>query len=406
MKEQFIQAIRNLNPNTPLTGKEIEDFYVPRPDNPYSYLKNYLLSEETPKIPVTGPIGVGKSTELNVIRKSLEETFLIISPQPEDMIGKEEMGYISFIFLLIREMLKIPGVEIPSKMKAVLEDSEDKELKLERFLERLIDPKKILTFSLSENSEKERYNHLRGYQDTLHSSLSLIQNSLEKKYNKKVLFIFDDFEKLDPKVIEEIFINYMGYIKKIPFPIIFTFPLVLSYSPKIQLMQNYYEKPLYLYPIDVENRESSQINEESIKFFQEVLKKRATDVSFQKWIVEKIARSSGGLIRIFLNLARNTVNNALMDNDDIINTQHVERELQSARESYFRLLTEEDYNNISKYTVSRDAVIPGIEKYLVQDIIFEHRDQNGIWYQINPLIKPLVEKYKQRRSKEREFQRR
>jgi len=407
MKEQFIQAIRNLNPNTPLTGKEIEDFYVPRPDNPYSYLKNYLLSEETPKIPVTGPIGVGKSTELNVIRKNLEESFLIISPIPEDMAGKEEMGYISFIFLLIREMVKITGGEkIPLKeygIEPIFASYNYERIAKERHLERHPDHKEIFTLSLSENREKEIYNYLNRYQDGLYSSLSLIKNSLEKEYNKKVLFIFDDFEKLEPKVIEEIFINHSDRIKGIPFPIIFTFPLVLSYSPKIRLIQDYYEKPLYLYPIDVERRASSQSNEESIKFFQEVLEKRAFKVSFQTGIVEEMARSSGGLIRIFLNLARNSIRNAMMDNDDMVKTEHLERELQSSRETYFRLLKEDDYVKIKPYLTPNDAVPSGIEKYLIQDIILEHRDQDGIWYKIIPIITPLVNIFFERRGMESMF---
>ncbi len=106
MTNSLLEALKNLNPNTPLRGKEIEAFYVPRPDNPYKRLKTYILSEENPKLPLTGPIGVGKSTELNVIKKGLEDTFLIISPEPEEMAGKEDMGYVSFLFLLVREMLQ------------------------------------------------------------------------------------------------------------------------------------------------------------------------------------------------------------------------------------------------------------------------------------------------------------
>jgi len=402
MKEQFIQAIKNLNPNTPLMGKEIEAFYVPRPDNPYSYLKNYLLSEETPKIPVTGPIGVGKSTELNVIRKNLEETFLIISPIPEDMAGKEEMGYISFIFLLIREMVKISG-EGETLKEPGFDSIFSSYQVIRKAQNRIGNLEDIIHISLSEKKEKEVYTFFNDFQDALFSSLSLIKNSLEAKYNKKVLFIFDDFEKLELKVIEEIFINHRDRIKEIPLPIIFTFPLVLSYTPQIQAMQNYYEKPLYLYPISVTNRMSSAPNKESINFFQEVLEKRAVEIPFQNGIVETMALSSGGLIRIFLNLARNAVRNALMDNDDTVNAQHLERELQSARESYFRLLTEEDYTKIMPYLAPVEAVLSGIEKYLMQDIILEHRDQDGIWYQLIPLIAPLVGSFIQRRKMESMF---
>jgi len=156
MQEQFIKAIGNLNPNTPLMDKEIEDFYVPRPDNPYDYLKTYLLSEKNPKIPVTGPIGVGKSTELNVIRKNLEETFFIISPQPEDMAGKEEMGYISFIILLIREMVKMPEGGISSLkeygIESIFASYSYHSIAKERHINRENDHREILTCPASDEN--------------------------------------------------------------------------------------------------------------------------------------------------------------------------------------------------------------------------------------------------------------
>jgi len=404
MNEQFIQSIRNLNPNPPLRDKEIEDFYVPRPQKSYNFLKAYLLSEGNPKIPVTGPIGVGKSTELNVVKKSLENDFIIISPQSEDMFGKEEMGNISFYVLLIREMLKKIEKEKISEDLSI-NDSIFRNYQYEKNVRKgysgniLVE---LSRFSLSEIKEKRFYDYLKGETESLYALCWAIGDCLNTHHKKRLLFVLDDFEKLDVKVIEEIFVNHSREIKELPFSLIFTYPLVLSYSDKIRIFRENYEKALYLYPVNVEGRLKNP-NREAISFFKQVMQKRAPNIKFEKGLMEKMALYSGGIIRSFLHLARNTVRNAMIDEQDMVNSQNFQMELQSAREAYFRIINEEDYNGISKYLKHKETVIPGLERYINQDIILEHRDKEGIWYQINPIIEPLVVKFYDRKQKEKLF---
>ena len=405
MPGNFLEAMRNLNPNPPLRGKEIEEFYVHRPDNPYKYWINNIYSEKNAKLPVTGPIGVGKSTELNRIIKDLQEEFLVISPEQEDLQGREGMGYVSFLILLIREMMKIVGDWSKFGIFGLNPVFANYQYEKAYSKERFPDHREILNYPLSEETEKTLYDFLRFHQEKLFASLSLIKNYLEEEHKKKIIFIFDDLEKLEKKVVEDIYISHGKEIKNIPFTIIFTYPIELSYNMNIRIMQDLYEKPLYLFPVSVEGR-NGKPNNAGMEFFQKVLNKRAPDISFQPGVVEKMALSSGGLIRTFLHLARNSVRNAKMDEDDMVRAEHLERELLSARESFFRIITEDEYDKISKYTILQDAVVSGMEKFISKDIILEHHDEEGIWYQINPIIDPLVKKFIIRRDKEKEFNKR
>ena len=81
---------------------------------------------------------------------------------------------------------------------------------------------------------------------SIHSSdwirlMSCVSKTIsEKTGGKKPVIIFEDLDKLDPEFEWKVFYHYAAMLSGMPFPVIYTFPIALSYDIRFSAMESYF----------------------------------------------------------------------------------------------------------------------------------------------------------------------
>ncbi len=71
--------------------------------------------------------------------------------------------------------------------------------------------------------------------------LRCVAESIEQKADgKRPIIIFEDLDKLDPEFEWKVFYHYAAMLSGMPFPVIYTFPIALSYDIRFSAMESYF----------------------------------------------------------------------------------------------------------------------------------------------------------------------
>lgn len=62
----------------------------------------------------------------------------------------------------------------------------------------------------------------------------------EKTEGKSPILIFEDLDKLNPEDAWEVFYNYAAILSGMSFPVIYTFPIGLSYDMRFATLDSYF----------------------------------------------------------------------------------------------------------------------------------------------------------------------
>lgn len=126
--------------------------------------------------------------------------------------------------------------------------------------------------------------------------LGVISEEIGRKMNGKLpVVIFEDLDKLNPDSAWNIFYNYAAVLSSMPFPVIYTFPIALSYDTKFSAMESYFTIQT-LPMIKIETIEG-QPYKDGINVIWEVVEKRADKDLFESGVLEKLIKYTGGSLR-------------------------------------------------------------------------------------------------------------
>ncbi len=106
--------------------------------------------------------------------------------------------------------------------------------------------------------------------------------------------------------------------------------------------------------------------------------------------LERICAVSGGYVRGLMTLMRTTMNYV---NDFPITSKAVEQAICDARDAAIRATKKPEHWKILRDVTQRRATTE-TEDYLQlldSDLVFEYRDDDGPWYDVNPLVREARE---------------
>ena len=90
---------------------------------------------------------------------------------------------------------------------------------------------------------------------------------------KRPIIIFEDLDKLNPEVAWKVFYNYAALLSGMKFPVIYTFPISLSYDARFSAMESYFvTKTLPMIKIQTIEGEDFQ---DGIDMIEQIVEKRA-----------------------------------------------------------------------------------------------------------------------------------
>ncbi|MTJ10575.1 ATP-binding protein [Anabaena sp. UHCC 0204] len=378
-----------------------------------------LLSPESPTCQLfTGHIGCGKSTELLRLKAELEEQgFHVVyfeSSQSLDLadiditdillaIAREvsqslesaqiklKPGYFQNLFTEIAELLQTPldiGVEAElsvgiGKITAKTKDSPKLRSQLRQFLE----PR---TNGILESINKEL--------------LIPAKERLKKQGKAGLVVIIDNLDRIDNALKangqyqpEYLFVERGEQLNKLNCHVVYTIPLVLIFSNALGRLTNRFGvDPKVLPMVAIKQRNGTEY-QAGIKLLQQMIIARAfpgvnTEEEIQNSItkifdspetLERLCKVSGGHLRNLLML----LFRCLQMEDVPLSRKCVETVIKKRCNELSLAITPDEWELLKE--VWKTKTYRGEEQYdilLRSMFVFEYRDEEGSWFDINPIL--------------------
>ncbi|WP_341525661.1 P-loop NTPase fold protein [Nostoc sp. UHCC 0302] len=424
MKLDLVKFFQACNPSKTLVVSKPEDrqYYIDFSEVRGSKIIEELgrtisrLSPEQPTCQLfTGHIGCGKSTELLRLKAELEQQgFHVVyfeSSQSLDMadidvtdillaIAREvsqsleaikinlKPGYFQTLFTEIADFLQTPvelGGELSvgiAKITAKTKDSPKLRSQLRQYLE----PR---TSGILESINKE-----------------LLKPAIEKlkqQGKKGLVVIVDNLDRVDNSLKpsgyyqpEYLFVERGEQLNQLNCHVVYTIPLVLIFSNALGRLTNRFGvDPKVLPMVPVQLQDSSQFSQ-GVTLLQQMVMARAfpgvsweqnqyliTEVFDSPDTLERLCLVSGGHLRNLLML----LFRCLQQEDPPLSRECIDRVIKQRRNELTLAITSDEWELLRK--VAQEKSLRGHERYellLRSMFVFEYRNEDGSWFDINPIL--------------------
>jgi hypothetical protein len=395
------------------TEEEFKDFYVERPESapsPIEELKDRIeISKRKEKYLFLGFRGSGKSTELNKLCRQIDEDrFFLVSYSIRDELNVSDFDFRDFFFsmaLKIYDTAKTNDIVLEHDIE---EDFENFGMRVTRVEEEEITRSKqaglsfskILMFKLGREAKTREY--LRKELETEISDLIQRLNWLilevEDKTSKKVVVIVDDLDKLARiQQGEEFFYKNYGLLIQPSCFIVYTFPIPLTFNPYYENVRPAFDDDIILPQLPVKGIDG-KIKNTNLNFYRDLVNKRM-ELSLIEDETLKEAILCTGKISEFISIMKDASIKAHRNGKDRITKEEVGDALEKLRRSYDRTLTEAHKKRLLEIYATKEARDVDNEDFLSRELLFslnavEYEDEDGRWCDVDPLLLPLVEKWK------------
>ena len=410
MAENIRDIYHLFNPDEVLLNDDLEKYYVEIEQNEINIkdlqnrLELGLETREPIKLLFTGHRGSGKSTALNRLVSNLDSRFFIVHYNVFDLLDYNDVYYIDVLFSILTKMLE----------KAENDKIDLDEKLLERvnnwgssIIESIIQEKGVgggiglkVPFSLLEimgwmKSENKTKKEVRKEIEPRVSELvSIINDTISEieKTRKQVLIIIDNLEKIDLTKAQHLFYDHATQLTQPLCKIIYTFPISLKSSDEfMQIKINF---------SDVSNHPNIKIHERKgpdypypmgREFMKEIVSKRVSLDLFEPDALEYIIDMSGGVVREFIRIIRDSAVRAITKNRDIIDKDIAVEVVNGLKNIYQAQLSDEDYQVLQEVhqtkDIKKDEQLVGLLHNLS---VLEYRNDRS-WCDLNPIVRAILD---------------
>ncbi len=207
----------------------------------------------------------------------------------------------------------------------------------------------------------------------------------KKAEGKRPIVIFEDLDKLNPEDAWTVFYNYAAILSGMRFPVIYTFPIGLSYDTRFSAMESYFiTKTLPMIKIETIDNQPFQ---EGIDIIREIVEKRADLSLFETGVLEMLIQYTGGSLRDLFHVINTSANRAKRRNSAVISMEDAERALEEVKTSLTRRIEEKDYDFLLKIYHENKERIENKEmllKMLQASVVLEYNGKR--WHNVHPLV--------------------
>lgn len=375
-----------------------------------SYGLKFSLNKDM-KILFMGHRGSGKSTELFLLKKEIDDQFDVISFFIEDEVDVDNLTYIDFIFAIMSQLVKY--IDGKNELSFIEDDIDElyKYWKDEQIIEKVYHVsgeasggfKSKLSFLKKVSIEgsgifktgAETKKTIRTKIEPKIGYLIQLINQIIKKINNKldnngIIFIIEDMDKLSLDAAQEIFVKYRRPIFSIKARMILTFPVFMAYNLQYNAIKEDVDMCQMLSVIKVKDQHKNEL-EEGIRKLKEIVYKRSDECLFSEDALKFMIIKSGGAIRDLFQMIRDSAYEALLCNCDIIKLEFAKISYLRLKSEYERLIRNEDdvaklvsiYNEPKPLTT--DEIVMSL---LLRGLVLEYNGER--WCGIHPAIEDFL----------------
>lgn len=211
-----------------------------------------------------------------------------------------------------------------------------------------------------------------------------------KAEGKRPVIIFEDLDKLNPEDAWKVFYNYAAVLSGMAFPVIYTFPIGLSYDVRFSAMEGYFvTKTLPMIKIETIDGQPFQ---DGIDIIREIVKKRASLSLFEPEVLEKLIHYTGGSLRDLFHVINASAKRAERRNSASISMEDAGCALEEVRTSLTRRIEEKEYPfllNIYHGNKERIEDKAMLLNMLQASVVLEYNGKR--WHNVHPLVVKFFE---------------
>lgn len=207
----------------------------------------------------------------------------------------------------------------------------------------------------------------------------------KKSDGRNPIIIFEDLDKLNPEDAWKVFYHYAAVLSGMTFPVIYTFPIGLSYDTRYSAMEGYFvTKTLPMIKIaTIENKPFK----EGINIINEIVGKRADLGLFEENVLTTLIERTGGSLRDLFQVIIAAAKRAERRDSGTVCMEDAGRALEEIKTSLTRRIEEKDYKfllNIYNGNKERIEDKGMLLKMLQASVVLEYNGKR--WHNVHPLV--------------------
>ena len=422
-----ITEIPNAFPPTPLTKDELDEFYdadtmYVRMGNNYNspIRKIYehcigMYGSYSNAMLLFGHRGCGKSTELNKMEETLtEEGYQVRIIDCWKVLDMYNMDYTDILILLGDALLDIADkskCRLPEeKIKRIADfwrasgvktivDNLDRSIGASGGISTATPPllQGLLGFFFDVKADlKQSSSTSVEYKKQIERSLAewnriirdLADTIADKRDGKQPIIIFEGLDKLDsvsPDKAWDLFSVHGGQLSSYSFPIVYTFPIALSYDPRFHAVESYFQG--FIMPMiklrDIDGRECSEGKQTILK----IVEMRADLALFDGNALDLAIEKTGGCLRDLFNVIRTTGAFARRGKKEKIGEDMVRIALESIKSDITRRIEGKQHDFLVEIYNGMHMKIqdkPMLLQMMQANAVLEYNGKR--WHDVHPLI--------------------
>ncbi|NES22620.1 MAG: ATP-binding protein [Symploca sp. SIO3E6] len=416
--ESFREAYRNLELLPLLDQRELEKFRVDYGREVLEDLEQ--LVEDSPsgtgKIIFTGHRGCGKSTLLAEFSRKLRDDYFVVFFSISDLIEMSDINHINILFAIavrLMEEAQKQQVEIKQSTKDAFYRWFAKHTRIETEEVRAETSAGFKLFELIAGRLKAdaairneiKLEFMRKVSDLI-AQINIIASVVQTASKKEIIVIIDDLDKLDLKVVREVFQEQIKALFQPNFQIIFTIPISafreVSLAATIQVETNdqIVQMPVSKLFKQGEYRQANGTPQpEAMATLQAVLDKRIPQQLLEAKTAEQIIIQSGGVLRELIRITNQCCRICLKlvrrepeRRDIIINQAVLDEAITKFSIDFDTRIGNADYDILETTYQNFQPDDPKEQRFL--DLlhglyILEYRNAR-LWYDVHPIVTELL----------------
>lgn len=422
-KATNISEMPNAFSSRPLEGDNLQEFYVDtievRTADPYkSPIEDIYDACTNPSenhiFLLMGHIGCGKSTELNKLALRLRRCgYKVRIVNCLDDLGASPQ-YTDLLILIGEALFKIAneiGCTFDSELgKTILEfwnteitqittDKAKYTIKMEAGAS--VESPSIFasifkTFAsiktgikLQQTDSKEYKQKIEKRSEQWYYSIATISDLITKQLEgKQPIIIFEDIDKLDrvnPNAVWDMFSVHVDNLSCFSFPIVYTFPISMSYDPKYGTLMGYFdEKILPMIELQFVDGQYCQKGYDAI---ERIVKDRANMELIENSTLRLMIIKTGGSLRDLFFVIRDASNRARRRGANRIEMEDAIAALNTLKTSLTRRIETKDYKFLNNILNGYKRNIEDRKKLLemlTANVVLEYNSER--WQSVHPLV--------------------
>ena len=228
----------------------------------------------------------------------------------------------------------------------------------------------------------------------LGDAIKLINETIDEidlKTKKDVLVLIPDMDKISLENAKDLFTKSLQNLTKIQCFMVYTFPLLLKYDQDFINIYNSFNGVYYLPNFTVFDQFGNP-DENGQKKLAEIITKRMPRKLIYDDAIDLIVKLSGGVPYELVKLVRESCIVALMEKIKFIDDEIVKEADERIRRVYRSVFSEEDKKLLLDIRQDKKYRNTDAAKRLFNQFsITEHGTADDPWYDVNPILFPLLE---------------